>query len=67
MNQEEGRVSAVGTQHGAAALGPNVSGLLPDGLFARMLVIVIACVTMAGPRSDPPMPMLTTSVMRRPV
>ena len=28
---------------------------------------VSACATIAGPRSDPPMPMLTTSVMRRPV
>ena len=28
---------------------------------------VSACATIAGPRSEPPMPMLTTSVMRRPV
>ena len=29
---------------GAQALSRNLRGLLPDGLFARMLAIVIACV-----------------------
>jgi len=41
MNPEEGRASS----GGASALSRNVGGLLPDGLFARMLAIVIACVT----------------------
>ncbi|MEJ0035646.1 MAG: HAMP domain-containing sensor histidine kinase [Gammaproteobacteria bacterium] len=40
MNQQEGR----GSSGGATALSRNVSGLLPDGLFARMLAIVVACV-----------------------
>ena len=39
MNQQEGRLG------GALALNRNVSGLLPDKLFARMLAVVIACVT----------------------
>jgi signal transduction histidine kinase len=33
-----------GFSGGAAALSRNASGLLPDGLFGRMLMIVIACV-----------------------
>lgn len=41
MNRDEGRVGS----GGAPALSRNWSGLLPDSLFARMLVVVIACVS----------------------
>ncbi len=44
MKLEEGRVDSAGAQCGATALNQNMNGLLPDGLFARMLVVVIACV-----------------------
>jgi len=40
MDSREGRDSS----GGAAALSRNLSGLLPDGLFPRMLAIVLACV-----------------------
>ena len=40
MNAEEGR----GSSGGASAPGRHLRGLLPDGLFARMLAIVVACV-----------------------
>jgi hypothetical protein len=33
-----------GFSGGAAALSRNASGLLPEGLFGRMLMIVVACV-----------------------
>src|SRR5262245_3887877 len=39
MKQEEGRSSG-----GAPAHRRNLIGLLPDGLFARMLAILVACV-----------------------
>ncbi len=39
MNQDEGRSSG-----GASAPSRNLSSLLPDGLFPRMLAIVIGCV-----------------------
>jgi signal transduction histidine kinase len=42
MSSIEGR----STSGSAAALGRNIGGLLPEGLFARMLVIVLASVTL---------------------